>query len=140
MTKRQLIDEIVTMNRTAEPGFLAQFDDEKLLDYLLHLRVVRTPRLGGDPRRYDRYFKAAAVVAARDEGVESADDVEASDADIDGTLRRPAWPGADDAETLGNQSELEEARTAVVAAAAAGSGDEQVPVTESEESLESWLF
>ena len=28
MTKRQLIDQIITVNRSAEPGFLARFDDE----------------------------------------------------------------------------------------------------------------
>lgn len=44
MTKRELIDEIRAINRSADPGFLAQFDDADLDDYLRHLRVVRQPR------------------------------------------------------------------------------------------------
>jgi len=62
MTKRQLIDEIVTLNQTAEPGFLAKFDDGQLNEYLRHLRRARTPRLSGDPRRYDRYFRSCPPV------------------------------------------------------------------------------
>ncbi len=65
MTKRQLIDEIVSINQTAEPSFLAQFDDVELDSYLRHLQVIRTPRLSGDARRYDRYFKNCPNVAAR---------------------------------------------------------------------------
>ena len=57
MTKRQLIDEIVTINHTAKPGFLAKFDDPDLDAYLQHLRLARTPRLPGDPHRYDHYFR-----------------------------------------------------------------------------------
>jgi len=59
MTKRQLIDEIVSINPTAEPGFLARFEDGQLDEYLGHLRVLRTPRLRGDPHRYDKYFSAS---------------------------------------------------------------------------------
>jgi hypothetical protein len=57
MTKRQLIDEIVTANRTAEPSFLAQFDDADLREYLRHLRWARQPRLTGNVHRYEKYFK-----------------------------------------------------------------------------------
>jgi len=56
MTKRQLIDEIVSMNQSAKPGFLAAFDDSDLDEYLEHLRLAQTPRLAGDPHRYDHYF------------------------------------------------------------------------------------
>jgi len=56
MTKRQLIDEIVQINQTAQPGFLAQFEDADLNEYLEHLRVIRTPRLSGDARRFERHF------------------------------------------------------------------------------------
>ncbi len=37
MTKRQLIDDIRRYNTSAQPQFLAQFDDEALKQYLEHL-------------------------------------------------------------------------------------------------------
>ena len=64
MTKRQLIDEIVQMNHTAEPGFLAKFEDGDLDDYLKHLRLAQTPRLHGNPHRYDQYFEGCPTVTA----------------------------------------------------------------------------
>ncbi len=57
MTKRQLIDEIMTVNRSADPEFLAEFDSPDLTEYLDHLRVLGVPRLSGDPHRYDKYFE-----------------------------------------------------------------------------------
>ena len=57
MTKRQLVDEIVAINRTAKPAFLARFDDEDLEDYLSHLRTAQGPRLTGDSGRYEQYFQ-----------------------------------------------------------------------------------
>ncbi len=38
MTKRQMIDEIMDLNPTAEPEFLAQFDGPDLREYLGKLR------------------------------------------------------------------------------------------------------
>ena len=64
MTKRQLIDEIITRNRSAQPSFLARFDAQDLQDYLDHLCVTTQPRLGGDPHRYDKYFQVAPIAAA----------------------------------------------------------------------------
>ena len=46
MTKRRLIDEIVSVNRSAKPAFLAGFDDYELDDYLQHLRLAQGPRSG----------------------------------------------------------------------------------------------
>ncbi len=63
MTKRQLIDTIVSMNHTAEPGFLAQFADTQLDDYLRHLQTAQAPRLSGDPHRFDHYFDGCLPVA-----------------------------------------------------------------------------
>ncbi len=40
MTKRQLIDEIRKHNPTAQPEFLAQFDDAALQQYLEHLEFA----------------------------------------------------------------------------------------------------
>jgi hypothetical protein len=57
MTKRQLIDDIRTMNHSAHPSFLARFESDDLQRYLDHLHVARKPRLSGDPHRYDRYFQ-----------------------------------------------------------------------------------
>jgi len=45
MTKRELINEIMYMNRTAGPDFLARFEDRALQDYLGHLRWARRPRI-----------------------------------------------------------------------------------------------
>ncbi len=66
MTKRQLIDEIITANQTAEPGFLAQFDDSDLREYLRHLRWAKQPRLSGEGRKYDKYFARQAQNPAPD--------------------------------------------------------------------------
>ena len=72
MTKRQLIDEIVSINRTAEPGFLAQFDDADLDEYLRHLELTRTRRAWSDPNRYEGYFRGCpAIPAAETPGAES---------------------------------------------------------------------
>ena len=43
MTKRELIDEITHLNPTAPPGFLAEFGDADLGEYLRHLKWVVPP-------------------------------------------------------------------------------------------------
>jgi len=54
MTKRQLIDQIVSLNETADAGFLAQFPDGELDSYLQHLTAARMPRpWGWKTGRYD---------------------------------------------------------------------------------------
>jgi len=75
MTKRQLIDEITAINQTAEPSFLAKFDDSDLDDYLRHLNAARLPRLSGDPRRFDKYFQGVPRIdsAAAARAVEQAE-------------------------------------------------------------------
>ena len=45
MNKRQLIDGIRQLNMTAQPDFLAQFDDEALQQYLQHLQSAQDKRL-----------------------------------------------------------------------------------------------
>ncbi len=45
MTKRQTIDQILAINTSARPEFLAQFDQEDLNEYLRHLHIARSPRL-----------------------------------------------------------------------------------------------
>lgn len=53
MTKRQLIDDIRKINATAQPQFLAQFDDAALKQYLEHLESAHRKhlRIGGWVRR-----------------------------------------------------------------------------------------
>ena len=43
MTKRELIDEIVELNPTATPEFLADFEQSDLAEYLQHLQWVAEP-------------------------------------------------------------------------------------------------
>jgi len=98
MTKRQLIDEIIALNRSARPGFLAQFDDGQLRVYLQHLRVVQIPRVQRDPRRYERYFvglepAGAAGTAESDTAVVTAP--AASDAPSTGPAEADASPPAE---------------------------------------------
>lgn len=57
MTKRQLIDEIISINRTAQPSFLARFNEIDLDEYLRHLIGAKTSRLSGDYSRYRKYFQ-----------------------------------------------------------------------------------
>jgi hypothetical protein len=47
MNKRQLIDDIRRYNITAQPQFLAQFDEDALKQYLEHLEQAR--------RKHTRY-------------------------------------------------------------------------------------
>lgn len=56
MTKRQLIDEILARNATADAEFLARFDESDLDAYLTKLRRLQMPRLTGDASRYEKYF------------------------------------------------------------------------------------
>ena len=69
MTKRELIDQILQLNHSARPEFLARFPDGELDDYLQHLERARTPRLSGAKDCYDKYFanlpKMAAPAAPR---------------------------------------------------------------------------
>jgi len=45
MNKRQLIEAIRRYNNTAQPGFLDQFDEAALAQYLEHLEGARDKRL-----------------------------------------------------------------------------------------------
>jgi hypothetical protein len=64
MTKRELIDKIVAINKSASPSFLARFDDVQLDEYLAHLRVLETPRLSGSARKYEKYFRNCPTIHA----------------------------------------------------------------------------
>lgn len=45
MNKRQIIDDIRRYNTTAQPQFLAQFDETALTQYLHHLEQARQKHL-----------------------------------------------------------------------------------------------
>jgi hypothetical protein len=45
MNKRQLIEGIRELNQTAQPEFLAQFDEDALRQYLQHLNTAQEKRL-----------------------------------------------------------------------------------------------
>jgi hypothetical protein len=45
MSKRQLIDEIRQFNTTAQPEFLAKFDEGALQQYLSHLEGAKAKRV-----------------------------------------------------------------------------------------------
>ncbi len=45
MTKRELIDCICEINRSAKPEFLAMFSEEELNDYLEHLMELDLDKL-----------------------------------------------------------------------------------------------
>lgn len=87
MTKRQLIDEILTLNRSARPEFLARFGDQDLGEYLDHLQATQKPRLQGDAGRFEHYFEPFAT--DRDAEQAGAEPVGAPNA-ADGP---PAAPG-----------------------------------------------
>jgi len=80
MTKRQLIDEILTMNRSASPSFLAEFGDHDLSEYLANLLAVCGPQPHDDPWWPERHLHRRPSVspAAANRG--------------DSTFRRAAQP------------------------------------------------
>ena len=69
MTKRQLIDQIITINRSARAAFLAKFEDSDLDEYLRHLLAARQPRRQAPP---DQPKDAAAASSPAKGGTEAA--------------------------------------------------------------------
>ena len=87
MTKRQLIDEIVTLNQTAEPAFLAKFDPGELDKYLRHLRLARTPRMRRGMGRYRKYFDNCPQIAFKPAPPEVLQRFQNDDTDVSWSLR-----------------------------------------------------
>ena len=69
MTKRQLIDEIVSINKSAPAAFLAGFDDGELNEYLEHLKFAQEPKPSVDSGKYDSFFESANPLAVDDQDV-----------------------------------------------------------------------
>lgn len=59
MNKRQLIDDIRRFNTTAQPQFLAQFDENALRQYLDHLQSAQ--RKHTRPVTWSRRHEATAL-------------------------------------------------------------------------------
>ncbi|MFA6133150.1 MAG: hypothetical protein WC869_03925 [Phycisphaerae bacterium] len=128
MTKRQLIDEILTKNNTAHAGFLAQFDDDALREYLGHLRWAKQPRLSGDSRRFEKYFRSLSRPAAP-----------AAVAGDKSTIAATTYVDEPTAqEEMAYQKELE--AEAVVADTDASDSTVAQPFAKSESTPHSWLF
>lgn len=110
MTKRELIDEILTINRSAEPGFLAKFGDADLNDYLAHLRMLNVPRMTGDSSRYAKYFATTATAPSQPAVANRPLTVVATDLDLLGPdvpphvihIAPPADAGLDDQDDAGD--------------------------------------
>lgn len=68
MTKRELIDEIIRLNRSALPAFLAHFSDDELTEYLEHLKRVQSPRISGQQACYGQYVPECRVEDKRPAG------------------------------------------------------------------------
>lgn len=62
MSKRQLIDDIRQYNTTAQPQFLAQFDDAALKQYLEHLQGAarKNVRIAGWVKKRDSQVRLAS--------------------------------------------------------------------------------
>jgi hypothetical protein len=121
MTKRQIIDEILTINQTAKPAFLARFGDAELDAYLSHLQVLACPRLTGDASRYEKYFvnvpkvplkrrpwrvntlaaRAADAMVAQSEPPAVGDTPPEQIDSPRAERAREAWADVDDAEVVG---------------------------------------
>lgn len=145
MTKRQLIEQIISINQTAEPSFLAGFDDTDLDEYLQHLRQAAQPRISGDRHRYDHYFENCNVVslaAPAEAETKAVEEIDQSDRDrLDLNVSESAYFN-DSYEILaledGSDGADQDNET----------GDERVPVKaetescldEAEEEPETWLF
>lgn len=50
MSKRELIDRIMQLNRSARREFLQGFNENELNDYLQQLEAVQSPRPDGQAR------------------------------------------------------------------------------------------
>lgn len=146
MTKRQLIDQIVQINHTAHPGFLATFGDEDLKDYFDHLRLTRQPRLLSDPGRYEKYFEPAVATATETHQSESSwrrssdsrpdSPVDLYADDLSHSYEPVSEDGlaGDPADVFEDALELKDESLAVT------STIEKAPLAEADEDTEAWLF
>jgi hypothetical protein len=65
MTKRELIDEILRFNRTADPEFLSQFDNVELAEYLDHLESAERAAAARGPSPWAGTYEYDGVGVAQ---------------------------------------------------------------------------
>jgi hypothetical protein len=123
MTKRQLIDEIISINQTAEPGFLCHFQDEDLREYLEHLQTARVPRMVGDAARYEKYFATARHTPPAEFGLGEPVVSTETDAAERAALLAAAPPVEVAAQASLPKTSVQPAQPVVVEAAAAAKAD-----------------
>ncbi len=90
MTKRQVIDNILEVNASADPEFLSQFEHEDLTDYLRKLHTLAAPRLtdGGAAQ-----LRAADPVTTFKDLLPDVEPATAAEADLAAcpATTRPSW-------------------------------------------------
>lgn len=89
MTKRQVIDNILEVNASADPGFLSQFERDDLTDYLRKLNTLAAPRLTGGAKIAARACEPTATLNDFLADVEPAFPVSADAVPCPAT--RPGW-------------------------------------------------
>ena len=132
MTKRQLIDEIIAINRSAAPAFLAEFEDAQLSEYLGHLRLVGTPRLTGDSQRYAKYFKNCPTIPADEPAETHQQNSDASAPDLEESDRPEHTSAAEPTEA--------DQEPVAVTAGASDTEEMQTSSAKADDDSESWLF
>ena len=139
MTKRQLIDEIVAINRTAPAAFLAKFEDGELNEYLEHLRYAQEPKASVRIGRHERFFQPAArpVTIQPGPAQDSPASGEGSGADDPEAMPLFESPPAD---TLAEPALAATVRHGHEVSERASTGTPAVVSQESEEESEAWLY
>ncbi|MDP6634960.1 MAG: hypothetical protein QGG42_08690 [Phycisphaerae bacterium] len=61
MTKREIIDGILRFNRSADPGFLSQFNSVELAEYLDHLEAAERTVIARGPSPWEGTFEYDGV-------------------------------------------------------------------------------
>ena len=89
MTKRQVIDNILEVNASADPGFLSQFERKDLNDYLRKLHTLAAPRLTCGAKPVGRSCEPSATL---NEFLADVGPAVAADAQpVPCPATRPAW-------------------------------------------------
>jgi hypothetical protein len=134
MSKRELIDEILRLNPTAKPDFLAHFKEKDLQEYLVHLNWLNSPAIEPD--------RSPTAGVAQEYAEPSESNVAVAVADADPEM-------AEASDDMGPEEPLAEApafdeplaTSEVVAVAANDESDEPLPFArQSQEDSQTYLF
>ena len=91
MTKRQVIDNILEVNTSADPGFLSQFEPADLTDYLRKLNTLAAPRLTGGVMLAAR---ACEPTATLNDFLVDVEPIISDEAEATCPATRPSWRDA----------------------------------------------